>query len=196
MMHGGLIGKDIDDFYDAIDFYKVAYLGIWGKENLMLKKEGKKMIESMNLIDLYANEHKENIEKETKEKDKKLRENCSIINKYKELKDKYKNDLKELYLSQFNEEEVAKMIYRDMNDEEKPLKYSECRLEQYFINDNYKPDNYEEKIEIPYREKMEELNNLIKTVKAHVGIAKTKEEVEEILTRYGILDKRGKLVAE
>lgn len=37
-------------------------------------------------------------------------------------------------------------------------------------------------------------DDLDKTVKAHVGIAKTKEEVEEILTRYGIIDKKGKLV--
>ena len=44
--------------------------------------------------------------------------------------------------------------------------------------------------------KLNELRSLAKTVKAHVAIAKTKEEVEEILTRYGILDKKGKLVCE
>lgn len=42
--------------------------------------------------------------------------------------------------------------------------------------------------------KLNEINDLFKTVKAHVGIAKTKEEVKEILTRYGIIDKKGKLV--
>ena len=46
-------------------------LGIWNKENPMIKKEGNKMLESMNLIDLYANKHKESIEKEAKEKIKK-----------------------------------------------------------------------------------------------------------------------------
>ena len=42
------------------------FLGIWEKENPIAKKEGNKMIESINLIDLYANKHRESIEKETK----------------------------------------------------------------------------------------------------------------------------------
>ena len=45
--------------------------------------------------------------------------------------------------------------------------------------------------------KIEEVEEIVKTVKAHIGIAKTKEEVEEILKRYEILDKKsGKLVTE
>ena len=63
----------------------------------------------------------------------------------------------------------------------------------YFINSDFKNDEIKS-LENEMVNKINELNDLVKTVKAHVGIAKTKEEVEEILTRYGIIDKKGKLV--
>lgn len=158
-----------------------------------IKKEGNEMIESMNLIDLYANKHKENIEKETKEKIEELRKKCDVINKYNELQEKYKNELKELYLSQFTEEEKAQIVLGNLTDEDKQLKNNLAYLDRYCINNSFKPDGYENLMD-ERSEKINELNDLVKMVKAHIGIAKTKEEVEEILTRYGIIDKKGKLV--
>lgn len=163
---------------------------IIGKFN---KKEGNKMIESINLIDLYANKHRESIEKETKEKVEELRKKCDVINKYNELVEKYKNDLKELYLSQFTEEEIKEMTFVRLNDEDKQLRYNPAIYNSYSVNGSFKPDGYESLMD-GRSEKLDEINDLVKTVKAHVGIAKTKEEVEEILTRYGIIDKKGKLV--
>lgn len=157
------------------------------------KKEGNKMIESINLIDLYANKHRESIEKETKEKVEELRKKCDVINKYNELVEKYKNDLKELYLSQFTEEEIKEMTFVRLNDEDKQLRYNPAIYNSYSVNGSFKPDGYESLMD-GRSEKLDEINDLVKTVKAHVGIAKTKEEVEEILTRYGIIDKKGKLV--
>ena len=158
-----------------------------------IKKEGNKMIESINLIDLYANKHRENIEKETKEKIEELRKKCDVINKYNELQEKYRSDLKELYLSQFTEEEIKEMTFGRLNDEDKQLKYNPAVYNSYSANDSFKPDGYENLID-ERSAKLDEVNDLVKMVKAHVGIAKTKEEVEEILTRYGIIDKKGKLV--
>ena len=157
------------------------------------KKEGNEMIESINLIDLYANKHRENIEKETKERVEELRKKCDVINKYNELVEKYKNDLKELYLSQFTEEEIKEMTFVRLNDEDKQLRYNPAIYNSYSVNGSFKPDGYESLMD-GRSEKLDEINDLVKTVKAHVGIAKTKEEVEEILTRYGIIDKKGKLV--
>lgn len=171
------------------------FLGIWEKENPITKKEGNKMIESINLIDLYANKHKESIEKETKEKVEELRKKCDVINKYNELKEKYKNDLKELYLSQFTEEEIKEMTFARLNDEDKQLRYNPAVYNSYSVNDFFKPDGYENLMD-ERSEKLDEVNDLVKMVKAHIGIAKTKEEVEEILTRYGIIDKKGKLVVK
>ena len=163
------------------------------------KKEGNKMIESINLIDLYANKHRESIEKETKEKVEELRKKCDVINKYNELVEQFEKDCDELYLSQFTEEEKNKMLLNPeiAFDNYKPLREKNiCNgptQYRYYTNDCIRNEEIE-KVENDMVNKVEEINDLVKTVKAHVGIAKTKEEVEEILTRYGIIDKKGKLV--
>lgn len=160
------------------------------------KKEGNKMIESINLIDLYANKHRESIEKETKEKVEELRKECDVINKYNELVEQFEKDCDELYLSQFTEEEKRKIIAEQhiVNDANKQLGASgDLNEYKYCINYDFCNDDYYELMN-EEKNKLNEINDLVKTVKAHVGIAKTKEEVEEILTRYGIIDKKGKLV--
>lgn len=161
-----------------------------------IKKEGNKMIESINLIDLYANKHRESIEKEAKEKVEELRKKCDVINKYNELVEQFKKDCDELYLSQFTEEEKSKILINlDMiDDADMQLRTTGGPSElKYYINKNFRNDDYY-KLMDERESKLNEINDLVKTVKAHVGIAKTKEEVEEILTRYGIIDKKGKLV--
>jgi hypothetical protein len=172
------------------------FLGIWEKENPITKKEGNKMIESINLIDLYANKHRESIEKETKEKVEELRKKCDVINKYNELVEQFEKDCDELYLSQFTEEEKSKILINlDMiDDADMQLRTTGGPSEaKYYTNKNFRNDDYYKLID-EKENKLSEINDLVKTVKAHVGIAKTKEEVEEILTRYGIIDKKGKLV--
>ena len=63
------------------EIYERYCLGLWEVENPMIKKEGNEMIESINLIDLYANKHRESIEKETKEKKEEIRKTCEDNNK-------------------------------------------------------------------------------------------------------------------
>ena len=174
------------------------FLGIWEKENPIAKKEGNKMIEGINLIDLYANKHRESIEKETKEKVEELRKKCDVINKFNELVEQFEKDCDELYLSQFTEEEKNKiLINKDMiDDADMQLRTTgEPSEVKYYTNKNFCNDDYY-KLMDERESKLNEINDLVKTVKAHVGIAKTKEEVEEILTRYGIIDKKGKLVVK
>lgn len=170
----------------------------WEKENPITKKEGNKMIESINLIDLYANKHRKSIEKETKEKVEKIRNESSIKKQYDEITQKCKDDLQKLYISQFTDEEIEKVkeTLEGLSGYQKELQHktSICEFD-YFINSDFKNDEIES-LENEMINKINELNDLVKTVKAHVGIAKTKEEVEEILTRYGIIDKKGKLVVK
>lgn len=186
-----------DDLYvPNQENFSRMFLGIWEKENPMIKKEGNKMLESINLIDLYANKHRESIEKETKEKVEELRKKCDVINKYNELVEQFEKDCDELYLSQFTEEEKNKiLINKDMiDDADMQLRTTgEPSEVKYYTNKNFCNDDYY-KLMDERESKLNEINDLVKTVKAHVGIAKTKEEVEEILTRYGIIDKKGKLV--
>ena len=200
MMPGGLIGKENYDMYDEIipkvisTEIKIESYAI--ERKIFNKKEGNRMIESINLIDLYANKHRENIEKETKEKTEELRKKCDVINKYNELVEQFEKDCDELYLSQFTEEEKNKiLINKDMiDDADMQLRTTGGPSEaKYYTNKNFRNDDYY-KLMDERENKLNEINDLVKTVKAHVGIAKTKEEVEEILTRYGIIDKKGKLV--
>lgn len=195
----------IDKLFQALDKEKMMpgqenfnrmFSGIWEKENPTIKKEGNKMIESINLIDLYANKHRESIEKEIKEKVEELRKKCDVINKFNELVEQFEKDCDELYLSQFTEEEKNKiLINKDMiDDADMQLRTTgEPSEVKYYTNKNFCNDDYH-KLMDERESKLNEINDLVKTVKAHVGIAKTKEEVEEILTRYGIIDKKGKLV--
>lgn len=195
--------KQLYDWWNALDKEKMLsgqekfnmmLNGIWEKEKPMIKKEGNEMIESMNLIDLYASKHKEKIENETKEKVEELRQNCDVINKFNELVEQFKKDCDELYLSQFTEEEINEIVINhEINDSDMQLKRNHIFLYNYEVNKDFKSDEYYDVMN--ERNKMiHEIDDLVKTVKAHVGIAKTKEEVEEILTRYEIIDKKGKLV--
>lgn len=165
---------------------------VLGKFN---KKEGNEMIESMNLIDLYASKHKESIEKETNEKVEELRKNCDVINKFNELVEQFKKDCEELYLSQFTEEEKNQILLNGVviNDDNMQLRKSGAYYWGYDTNRSFQSDDIENVRNEQYQ-KISEIDDLVKTVKAHIGIAKTKEEVEEILTRYGIINKKGILV--
>lgn len=195
----------IDKLFQALDKEKMMpgqenfnrmFSGIWEKENPTIKKEGNNMIESMNLIDLYANKHIESIEKETKEKIEKIRNESSIKKQYDEITQKCKDDLQKLYISQFTDEEIEKVkeTLEGLSGYQKELQHKTSICEfGYFINSDFKNDEIKS-LENEMINKINELNDLVKTVKAHVGIAKTKEEVEEILTRYGIIDKKGRLV--
>lgn len=199
------INKQLYDLWQVLDKEKMMpgqenfnrmFSEIWKKENPMIKKEGNNMIESMNLIDLYANKHRENIEKETKGKIEELRKKCDVINKYNELVEKFEKDCDELYLSQFTEEEKNEILIGNdcIDDSDMQLRISGgCHL-KYYTNNNFHNEEYFE-IMNDRDKKINEINDLVKMVKAHVGIAKTKEDVEEILERYGII-KKGKLVTK
>ena len=142
------------------------------------RKEGNDMLESLNLVDLYASKQKEKIENETKEKIEKLRENCEIINEFKLLVEQFQDDCKNLYLSQFTEKEKNEIVSQDFDDSDKPL--IKTSLGDYNINLDFKPSEYYDLMNERNVE-MFKINELVKTVKAHVSIAKNKEEVEEIV---------------
>lgn len=187
----------VDDLYAPNTINCAELYEKYVSKKSITKKEGNKMIESINLIDLYANKHRESIEKETKAKIEELRKKCDVINKYNELVEQFEKDCDELYLSQFTEEEKKNALSnaKELNDVDKQLQRKLCSYDRYIINEMFQTEDIINTME-EMKQKECEINDLVKTVKAHVGIAKTKEEVEEILTRYGIIDKKGKLVVK
>ncbi len=177
--------------------YKQWFMGMWEKETkIKEKEEGNDMLESLNLVDLYFNEQKEKLQNERNSKVEKIRKNNDICRQVEKIIEDTKNQLNELYLSQLDDEDLEKLQNGKKIDYSKypfyctgeiELSYSGCYKNPCFINDEI------EKVDKDIDDKISELAKLIKTVKAHVGIAKTKEEVEDILTKYDILDKKGKL---
>lgn len=165
-------------------------------DDLEEKKEGNKMIESLNLIDVYAVKMVEKLEKEYEERKAQLQENNEVAKKYEEILAEAKSKIEELHMSQFTKEEKEQLLKGMPIGDKKTL----IVFEEILVHTDgaYIQDNTEEqtKLKKEYEEKVTELKELIKTVKAHVGIAKTKEEVEDILIKYDILNKKGMLVVK
>lgn len=161
------------------------------------KKEGNEMIESINLIDLYARKAEEKLVKDNAIKNAKIRNNDVTTTKFNEIMENTITQLEELYTSQLDEKDLLKFREGKKIDSGKypfvrfgeiGVTMSGAMIDPNFTNDEIVLNSLE------LSKKIDELHDLVKIVKAHVGIAKSKEEVEEILTRYGIIDKKGKLV--
>ena len=177
----------------AVDKYDTYVRGIWEK------KEGNFMIESLILVDLFEKRINGKICKEADKKLIEIRKNNDIIKKIDEIMENAEKALNDLYLSQLSKEDLERVKNGEKIDSSKypferyskiELCYEGCSKNISFENDEIKA------IKKEADEDLQELKELVKTVKAHVGIAKTKEEVEDILTKYGILDKKGKLVQQ
>ena len=175
--------------------YKNWFMGIWEKDNPIIeKKEGNDMLESLNLVDLYASKQKEIINNKYSKMIEDIRNKSSIKEQYDKITQNCINELNNLFTSQFSDEEREELKETisgsDLNKEMK--RKTSCYEFGYYIDTNYVNEDIKE-LQEKCENELKELDSLMKTVKAHVGIAKTKEEVEEILTRYEILDKKGKL---
>lgn len=146
------------------------------------------------LIDLYK-ERKENeiinyydnkIELESK--------NSKILKEYNNIISTATEELQKLYMSQFNEEELE-ILNNGGSVEPKELYKTNKEIAVYTDLDIN--CSFENKKCIEYKEaKFNELNslyNLYETVEANLAIASNKDEVEEILRKYEILDKDGKM---
>lgn len=181
--------------------FENSVLRICEKETPMIemieKKEGNKMIENVNLVDLIFKGKEEKIVKESDKKIIKIREKNKTISKLEEIIERAEKEINELFLSQLTEEDLQKV------KEGKFIEYNKYPLvidSDLFVDFEGGYRNYEfmneeiKEILVDKSTKIDELRELKKQVQAHIAIAKTKEETEEILRAYGLLDKKGKLV--
>lgn len=179
------------------NMYERCFLGLWPNENKSKKKEGNNMIESLQLINLYEEKQIIKLEKEYKKKIEVIRDKLSLRDQLNDIITKAEEQITELYFSQFSEEQKEEYSKGKIVDQSgfSLISRKQIRLiPDGSIHVNEMIEN--EEIHNLYKElqvKREEIKEKMRVVKAHVGIAKTKEEVEEILTNYGIL-KKGKLV--
>lgn len=192
-----IILKQSYDFKLDKEMFERAFLGIWPKQNPTIRKKGNKMIESLNLIDLYERKQGMKIEKEYNEKIDKIRTQLSLENKMSDIIVNAEEELRELYFSQFTQEQKENFEKGKIIDQSgfSLICREQIRLTpdgSIYVNgmiENDEIHNFYKEMQM----KIEDLRDRTSIIRAHVGIAKTKEEVEEILTNYGIL-KKGKLV--
>ena len=166
------------DFAMDKDLFKRSILGIWEKENPMIeKKEGNKMIENVNLIDLIFKGKEEKIVKESDKKINEIREKNKIISKLEEIIERTEKEINELFLSQLTEEDLQKV------KEGKFIEYNKYPLvidsdlfvdfEGGYRNYNYMSDEIRE-ILVDRNTKVDELRELKKTSSSSYSYSQNK----------------------
>lgn len=162
------------------------------------KKEGYEMIESLNLLKLYEDKKVKKIKESYKTKIDKIRNENSLKEKFTEIIKNAEDELRKLYFSQFTEEQKQK--YDDGYDIDQSNFSIKTEVGIFLETPMYVSNSFvNDEIEELYKNQEDELQKfyeLMSVIKAHVGIAKTKEEVEEILKRYDVLDGKGKMVTK
>lgn len=158
------------------------------------------MIESVNLIDIYRKNKEEIILNIARKKTLEIRQKKSLENKMIEIIETATNELNELYLSQLSKEQKKDLANGKYVEQQgfSLIMQEPIRLitdGSLIVNSNFEDDKIK-KIKDDTEKELLNLEKIIRTIKAHVAIAKTKDEVEEILKRYNILDNEGKLVNE
>lgn len=151
-----------------------------------LKERGEKeMIESIKIIQIYKDNRKASINKEYNAKFTELKEKNEMMSEYKALVNSFEASLMELYTSQFDEGQTETNVERNLLSIVDNGNYAY----KYVINDNYYPEEAKA-LEDAKQEEVDKLTQLCAEVSTLLGICKTKEEVEDVLINYGIMDKK------
>lgn len=164
------------------------------------------MIESKQILDLYFKNKKKGITevydkliKQEKDNNQFIVKNKELMERIQEAENKIKESVFNLYRSQFDmsddefnelnrKGELPKMALNDTS-ENFDVRYIDM------VNGNYESDVEKSLVEQRDSE-MQTLADLCTTIKAHLSIAKNKDEVEEILINYGVIDKKTKKIVE
>lgn len=185
----GVIGKGIisADFVDSARYCIENYIE---KE----EKEGKNMENKYALINLYHKRKEEEIDKYFDNKIRVEKEKSEVLKTYNKIIASAEEELQKLYMMQFTDEELE-ILNNGGVVEAKELRKTQSEIEVYTsldVNEFYKNKKCKEYDEARIEE-LKELTDKVELIKANLAIASTKEEVEEILKRYEILDKNGKM---
>lgn len=167
------------------DNYCKEYLGAW-------KEKGEdNMLESYDILNVYK---KNKIEKLKDAADKACDAILDSLKKQKELTESinsFKAAVEQLYTSQFAEGQTESNV--DNETLEIIKKGDFCS--GYVINEGYYSEELA-KIDEDLEDAIEEVEKQLEPVRALLKICNDKNEVEEVLKRYSILDKSGKINLE
>lgn len=168
-------GLRITDLYPNMiktEYYDRYVKGAW---NIDMKNE---------VLELWYTRKCDKIIKEYEEKEREFNNSKELVIKYKEILDRFENELEELYES---EENVEKGYIRDELIES---------LYKYKIDYHKLSDEFVEEFVSERDEKLHELDELTKEINAQLSLSSDLEYQVEVLTRYGVLNKKTKKMVD
>ena len=176
----GLEVKCQDIIVDKCHTQLDCYNKIFNKEEYdrYVKGEWKNM-ENEVLELWYARKHNK-IMKEYDEKEREFNNSKELVIKYKEIVERFENELEELYES---EENIEKGYITDELTES---------MYKYKINYDKLSDEFVEEFVLERNEKLHELTELRKEINAQLSLSSDLEYQLDILERYGVLNKKTK----
>lgn len=131
----------------------------------------------------YARKHNK-IMKEYEEKEREFNNSKELVIKYKEIVERFENELEELYKS---EENIEKVYITDELTES---------MYKYKINYDKLSDEFVDEFVLERDEKLHELNELRKEINAQLSLSNDLEYQLDILERYGVLNKKTKKMVD
>lgn len=154
---------------DSLDATRYTY-NIRGGERNMNNK----------IVDLYYNRKKEEIRDKYAELSKKEYEELDVVKEYNELVETFKTSLAEM-ADRYNTEETKVLVRTG---------YTNTYM--YELNDNLR-DEIKEIHRKDYDDEIKVLELLVEEVRAQLSLSDDKDYQIDILTRYDIINKKGKL---
>lgn len=132
----------------------------------------------------YARKH-DKIMKDYEEKEREFNKSKELVIKYKEIIERFENELEELYNC---EENIEKNYISDNNLSESMYKYK--------INYDKLKDEFLENYVVERDKKLNELDKLKEEIDAQLSLSSELDYQIEVLTTYGILDKKTKKMVD
>lgn len=175
----------VDNVVSNVNNIEVNISCLYQEINELKERGEKEMIESIKIIQIYKDNRKASIDKEYNAKFTELKEKNEMMSEYKALVNSFEASLMELYTSQFDEGQTETNISRNLLAIVDNGNYAY----KYAINDSYYPEEAKA-LEDEKQEEIDKLTQLCAEVSTLLGICKTKEEVEDVLVNYGIMDKK------
>ncbi len=137
------------------------------------------------VLELWYARKRNKIIKEYNEKEREFNNSKELVIKYKEIIERFENELEELYKS---EENIENNYIKDNNLSKSMYKYK--------INYDKLSDEFVDKYVIERDEKLHELDKLKEEIDAQLSLSSELDYQIEVLTTYGILDKKTKKMVD
>lgn len=159
------------DISTTIDCYNIKLEGEWNNMNKVLEL-------------WYARKH-DKIMKDYEEKEREFNKSKELVIKYKEIIERFENELEELYNCEENIEKNY-IIYNNLSES----------MYKYKINYDKLKDEFLENYVVERNKKLNELDKLKEEIDAQLSLSSELDYQIEVLTTYGILDKKTKKMVD